>query len=73
MQPFADRSEAVLNSSIIEQILEMPIVVEQSPPELDTLASILKSGVKGSGTMPFPCIWPSMVTCIYSSPSRWRS
>ena len=29
----------------------MPIVIEQSPPELETLSSILKSGVKGSGTV----------------------
>jgi hypothetical protein len=51
MQPFVDRSEELLNASIVEQILETPIVIEQSPPELDTLSSILKSGVKGGGTV----------------------
>jgi hypothetical protein len=51
MQPFADRNEGVINTSIVEQILHEPIVIEQSPVDLETLSDILKSGVKGSGTV----------------------
>ena len=51
MQPFADRHEGVINNSIVEQVLQEPIVIELSPPDLETLSNILKSGVKGSSTV----------------------
>ena len=51
MQPFGDKAEGVLNSSTIEDVLQEPIIIEQSPPDHETLANILRSGVKGSGTV----------------------
>jgi hypothetical protein len=41
----------VLNPWLVEQVLNSEIVIEQSPPDWETLGSILKSGVKGSGTV----------------------
>jgi hypothetical protein len=51
MQPFADPNEGIINDSTVEEILQIPIVFEQSPPDLETLSSILKSGIKGSATV----------------------
>src|SRR5689334_2196509 len=51
MQPFADPQEKVINAIIVEQILNEPIVIEQSPVDVETLSNILKSGVKQSGTV----------------------
>jgi hypothetical protein len=40
-----------LNRRLVEQVLATEIVIEQSPPDWETLSNILKSGVKGSGTV----------------------
>jgi hypothetical protein len=51
MQPFGDKAEGALNGSTIEQVLHEPIIIEQSPADHETLANILRSGVKGSSTV----------------------
>jgi hypothetical protein len=51
LQPFADRQEGVINNSTVEHILQIPIVIEQSPPDVETLSNILKFGIKGGGTV----------------------
>jgi hypothetical protein len=51
MQPFTEHKDAVLNPRVVEQILNEPIVIELSPPDVATLSHILKEGVKGGGTV----------------------
>jgi hypothetical protein len=51
MQPFAGHDDGVINTAAVEEVLNEPIVIEQSPVDLETLSNILKSGVKGSGTV----------------------
>jgi hypothetical protein len=41
----------ILNRRLVDQVLATEIVIEQSPPDWETLSNILKSGVKGSGTV----------------------
>jgi hypothetical protein len=41
----------ILNRWLVDQVLATEIVIEQSPPDWETLSNILKSGVKGSGTV----------------------
>jgi hypothetical protein len=50
---FSDTIEnrKVLNNWLVERVLATEVVIEQSPPEWETLSNILKSGIKGSGTV----------------------
>jgi hypothetical protein len=48
MQPFADLNESILNGPAVEQLLNEPIAIEQSPLDVVTVSNALKAGIKDS-------------------------
>ena len=41
----------ILNERMVYEVMHSEIVIEQSPPEWETLANILRAGIKGGGTV----------------------
>lgn len=41
----------ILNEPMVYEVMRSEIVIEQSPPDWETLANILRTGIKGGGTV----------------------
>jgi hypothetical protein len=49
-EPLTDEPR-ILNEGMVYGVMRSEIVIEQSPPEWETLANILRAGIKGGGTV----------------------